>query len=155
MKNGKMKTLRNYSIKASTIEDALENWVWTNDETVNGFIRINNPENNKSITVFKRTIDDNFISFYNSKKTINITNSDKPLIVMNEYYRLQLEIDKNKDCKLEIKKASFFDKYFNSNWKHPNPSVSLSYKISFISLFISLFLGFISIALGIIPLLIK
>ena len=152
MKKTKMKTLKEYNIKASTVEDALENWVWTNDETANGFIRINNPENNKSITVFKRTIEDNFISFYNSKNTIKITDPDKPLIVINEHYRNELGLVKNKVCKLNIKKAGFIDIHINSNWKHPNHTVSQSYKISIISLFISLFLGLISIILGVISL---
>lgn len=145
-----MKILKEYSIKASTVEDALENWVWTNDETINGFIRINNPENNKSITVFKRTIDENFINFYNAKKTINITDPDQPLIVINEHYRNELGLVKNKVCKLNIQKASFFEKYFNSNWKHPNPTVSLPYKISIFSLF----LGLISIILGVMSLIV-
>lgn len=145
-----MKILKEYSIKASTVEDALENWVWTNDETANGFIRINNPKNNKSITVFKRTIDENFINFYNSKRTKNITDLYKPLIVINEYYRKELGIEKNKTYKLNINEASNFEKYFNSNWKHPNPTVSLPYKISIISLF----LGLISIILGVMSLIV-
>ena len=148
MINIKMKILKEYNIKSSTVEDALENWIWTNDEATNGFIRINNPENNKSITVFKRTIDGNFINFYNAKRTINITDPDKPLIVINEYYRKELGIEKNKAYKLNINEASFSEKYFNSNWKHPNPTVSLPYKISIISLF----LGLISIILGVISL---
>ena len=149
-----MKILKEYSIKASTVEDALENWVWTNDETANGFIRINNPTNNKSITVFKRTIDENFIKFYNSKRTKNITDNEKPLIVINEHYRNDLGIEQNKVYKLKIKKAGFIDIHINSNWKHPNHTVSQSYKTSIISLFISLFLGLISIILGVMSLIV-
>ena len=39
-----MKILKEYSIKASTVEDALENWIWTNDETFDRYIKILNPK---------------------------------------------------------------------------------------------------------------
>lgn len=115
-----------YLVKPSTIEDSLENWVWINDKTKNDFIKILNTKSKKSVIVYKRTIDDNFINFYNSKKTVNITDLGLPTIVINEYYRNVLSIEKNCLYELEIRKASFFEKFFNSNWTHPNPTVSLS-----------------------------
>lgn len=146
----KMKILKEYSIKASTVEDALENWIWTNDETFDRYIKILNPKTNKSIVVFKRTIDPNFITFYNSKNTTREIDPKKLVIVINEYYRKQLGINKNEDYKLIISEAHFFEKVFNSNWEHPNPSVSLSYKINIISFT----LGIVSILLGIVSLII-
>lgn len=143
---------KGYLIKASTVEDALENWVWINDDSKNRFIKIYNPKSKKYIIVFKRTIDDNFIDFYNSKKTKKIIDIKASTIVMNEYYRNILDIDKNENCKLEIKTANFCNKVFNSNWAHPNPSVSFSYKLSLISLILGVLLGVSSIIIGIISL---
>lgn len=141
-----------YLVKPSTIEDSLENWVWINDKTKNDFIKILNTKSKKSVIVYKRTIDDNFINFYNSKKTVNITDLGLPTIVINEYYRNVLSIEKNCLYELEIRKASFFEKFFNSNWTHPNPTVSLSYKLSIVSLILGVLLSIVSIILGILSL---
>ena len=141
-----------YLVKPSTIEDSLENWVWINDITKNDFIKILNTKSKKSVIVYKRTIDDNFINFYNSKKTVNITDLGLPTIVINEYYRNVLSIEKNCLYELEIRKASFFEKFFNSNWTHPNPTVSLSYKLSIVSLIFGVLLSIVSIILGVLSL---
>ncbi len=141
-----------YLVKPSTIEDSLENWVWINDITKNDFIKILNTKSKKSVIVYKRTIDDNFINFYNSKKTVNITDLGLPTIVINEYYRNVLSIEKNCLYELEIRKASFFEKFFNSNWTHPNPTVSLSYKLSIVSLILGVLLSIVSIILGVLSL---
>lgn len=141
-----------YLVKPSTIEDSLENWVWINDKTKNDFIKILNTKSKKSVIVYKRTIDDNFINFYNSKKTVNITDLGLPTIVINEYYRNVLSIEKNCLYELEIRKASFFEKFFNSNWTHPNPTVSLSYKLSIVSLIFGVLLSIVSIILGVLSL---
>ena len=144
--------MKEYIIKATTIEDSLENWFWTNDDSIKGIVKISNPVNKKSIVLFKRTIDKNFIIFYNSKNTINIIEPNKTMIIINEYYREKLEIEKNKVSKLEINNASYFNRLFNSNWNHPNPSVSLSYKLSLISLLLGVIFGVASIILGFISL---
>lgn len=141
-----------YLVKPSTIEDSLENWVWINDITKNDFIKILNTKSKKSVIVYKRTIDVNFINFYNSKKTVNITDLGLPTIVINEYYRNVLSIEKNCLYELEIRKASFFEKFFNSNWTHPNPTVSLSYKLSIVSLILGVLLSIVSIILGVLSL---
>ena len=141
-----------YLVKPSTIEDSLENWVWINDITKNDFIKILNTKSKKSVIVYKRTIDDNFINFYNSKKTVNITDLGLPTIVINEYYRNVLSIEKNCLYELEIRKATFFEKFFNSNWTHPNPTVSLSYKLSIVSLILGVLLSIVSIILGVLSL---
>lgn len=135
-----------YLIKASTIEDSMENWFWTNVDSIRGTVKIINPSNKKSVILFKRTIDENFINFYDSKKTIKIRESKRPLIIINEYYRFKLGIEKNKEYDLEIKNVSYFGKIFNSNWEHPNPTISLSYKTTLISVLLSI----VSILLGLI-----
>lgn len=142
---------KSYQIKPALFEEALENWIWTNDESFpNGFVKIKNTTNNKIIVVFKRKIEENFIKNYNSKEhTIKISNDiTNPIIVINEFYRNRLKINKNEEHILEISKANFFNKIINSNINHPNPSISLAYSITMISLL----LGLISIILCVISL---
>jgi len=137
-----------YFILAALNEESLENWIWTNNESIpKGFIKITNKESNKTIVVFKRTIDDNYELYYDSKNTNKIKNKNELLIIMNEFYRDEILIQKNNYANLNISKANWFDILFNSNWKHPNPSISLIFKITIISFI----LGIISIIIGLIP----
>lgn len=63
----------NYFILASLNEESLENWIWTNNVSIpKGFIKITNTYNKKTIVVFKRTIDDNYVLYYNSKTQIKL-----------------------------------------------------------------------------------
>lgn len=151
MKNN-IKEMKEYLIKTSIVEDSMENWFWSNDDSVKGIIKIINTTNNKSIVLYKRTIDQNFINFYNSKNTTKIIDIKKDIIILNEYYREQLKVEKNKEYILEITGATYFNKLFNSNWKHPNPSVSLSYKLSIVSLILGFLLSVVSIILSILSL---
>jgi hypothetical protein len=103
-----------YTIRPTIAEESLESWIWTNAENIseNGFITIK--YNGKKIKTFKRTLDENFAETYNDKKKttkVNLTDG-KSYIVMNEYYRKRLSIEKNKDYELEIKKASWVDQIF-------------------------------------------
>ena len=76
-----------YFILAALNEESLENWIWTNNKSIpKGFIKITNKENNKTIVVFKRTIDDNYESYYDSKNTNKIKNKNELLIIMNELF---------------------------------------------------------------------
>lgn len=137
-----------YFILAALNEESLENWIWTNNESIpKGFIKITNTYNKKTIVVFKRTIDDNYVLYYNSKNTNKIKNNSDNLIIINEFYRDEILIQKNNYASLNISKANWFDILFNSNWKHPNASVSLIFKITIISFI----LGIISIIIGLIP----
>jgi hypothetical protein len=137
-------------VKPSISQEALENWIWIYnlDNLPKGFIKIKNTINKKSIIVFKRNIDNNYISFYNSREnTINIDKSIKtPSILINEYYRDYLNLKKNNLHELEFSKANWFNKVFNSNWNHPNPNISTTHFLTIISLI----LGLVSLILGVI-----
>jgi hypothetical protein len=144
----KNKSEKEYRIFVSKKEEDFENWFWSNDKSIEGFAKVLNPTNKKSIVIYKRDIDENYINDYNKRDSTYNIKKDELSIVLNEFYRKKLKIEKNQKLKLVIKNASCFDKIFYSNWSHPNPTVSLSYKINITSIF----LGLISLILGIISL---
>lgn len=144
----KNKSEKEYRIFVSKKEEDFENWFWSNDKSIKGFAKISNPLNKKIIVVYKRDIDDNYINDYNKRDSTNDIKIAELSIVLNEFYRKKLEIEKNQKLKLVIKNASFVDKIFRSNWSHPNPTISMSYKINITSIL----LGLVSLILGVISL---
>ena len=132
--------MKKYTIRPSISEEALDSWIWTNDEslTFKGFIVIKNPVNKKSIRTFKRTLDKNYEKIYNDRGTCEINlNSDTKYLVINEYFRDVLGIEKHQEVELEIKRAKFCEKIF-IHWTHPNPTVQIAFRASTISILISL-----------------
>ncbi|HTB31276.1 MAG TPA: hypothetical protein VK808_04570, partial [Bacteroidia bacterium] len=105
----------------------------------NCFIVIKNPQNNKKIKTFKRTIDENFVNNYNQKKkTIEIDSSDgKTYLIINEFFRNALGIKKHEEVELEIKKASSWQKIFIIHWTHPNPTVQYANRATIVSLILA------------------
>lgn len=144
----KNKSEKEYRIFVSKKEEDFENWFWSNDKSIKGFAKISNPLNKKSIVIYKRDIDDNYINDYNKRDSTNDIKIVELSIVLNEFYRKKLEIEKNQKLKLVIKNTSFVDKIFYSNWSHPNPTISMSYKINITSIL----LGLVSLILGVISL---
>ena len=144
----KNKSEKEYRIFVSKKEEDFENWFWSNDKNIEGFAKIFNPLNKKSIVIYKRDMDDNHIDDYNKRESTYNIKKEELSIVLNEFYRKKLEIEKNQKLKLVIKNASFVDKIFYSNWSHPNPTISMSYKINITSIL----LGLISLILGVLSL---
>ena len=129
-----------YFIRPTLSEESLEPWVWINDNSINGFIRIQNLANGKSIKTYKRTIDRNFIKVYNEKRTIDhIQFSDSErLLIINEYYRKKLNLKTNEDADLRIENEKWFNKIFRIHWGHPHPTVQYTNKVTIISFGIGL-----------------
>lgn len=144
----KNKSKKEYQVFASKKEEDFENWFWSNDKSIEGFAKILNPLNKKNIVIYKRDIDDNYINDYNKRESTYNIKKEELSIVINEFYRKKLNIEKNQKWKLVIKNASYIDKTFYSNWSHPNPTISLSYKINITSIL----LGLVSLILGVISL---
>lgn len=144
--------MANYYIKPTIAEESLEFWIWTDNEdiSINGFITIENPKNNKKIKTYKRFLDKNYIEYYNSRPgTSNIVNTESThYLVINEYYRTILGIPKNENVELNINKASWWDKISLIHWTHPNPTIQFANRATILSAI----LGIASIILGIIAL---
>lgn len=133
--------MKKYTIRPSISEEALDSWIWTNDESLasKGFIVIKNPVNKKTIKTFKRTLDENFVKIYNDKDTYKIDlKSDTKYLVINEYFREILGVGKNQELELKIGRATFLQKLFIIHWTHPNPTVQIANRATTISILISL-----------------
>ncbi|GEM_PF-3566001 len=130
-----------YTIRPSISEEALDSWIWTNDEslTFKGFIVIKNPANRKHIIAFKRSLDENFVKIYNDRYTNKINlKSDTKYLVINEFFRDALGIEKHQELELEIARASFLRKLFIIHWTHPNPTIQIAYRATTTSILISI-----------------
>lgn len=133
--------MKKYVIKPTLAHESLESWVWTNDNDVilNSLIVIENPTNNKKIITFKRTIDNNFVTIYNQANTIPIIlEGSKIYLILNEYYRNQLKLNKNSEIDLIISKANFLDKVFAMALAHPNPTVQFANRSAIFSIVIGI-----------------
>jgi len=138
-----------FTIRPTVSEEALEGWIWTNDTTIqtNGFIIIKNPINKKSIKTFRRTIDNNFQAFYNDRPHTNDINieSGETYLILNEFYRNYLDIERTGQVRLEIKKANWWHILFKVHLAHPNPTVQFANRATIISII----LGFLGLLLAI------
>ncbi|MBK6991194.1 MAG: hypothetical protein IPH34_04945 [Chitinophagaceae bacterium] len=127
-----------YTVRPSLYSEALESWVWLSNNNLSGFIKITNSSNNKTVYTYKRNFDDNFIKKYNdSDNTFKINNKEN-YIILNEYYREKLQVEKHNDVQLLIKKQNWVDIFFKNNWNNPNPLIQNTVRVSVISLFIGL-----------------
>lgn len=134
--------MKEFIIKPAIFEDAIEPWIWSNDNEIsrNKFIIIKNMANKKSIRTFKRTVDKNFITLYNNRQCNNnkIDLEDKKLyLFMNEYFRFRLGVEKHQTVELETKNATFCDKIFKMHCSHPHPTVQYANRVTIWAFFIS------------------
>lgn len=130
-----------YQIRPTFSEESLESWIWTNDADDNGFIIVKNICNRKKIKTFKRTIDENVMKRFNENQTSSNRidlNDGKHYMIINEYYRKQLNINKNEEYLLNVRKATFIDKIFIIPWTHPNQTVQFGNKATIWALLIGL-----------------
>lgn len=147
--------MKEYVIRAVIAEEALENWVWTDDPDISkGLVVIKNTVNKKSITALHRTINDNFRKLYNEREhTITLDDSSKIYnLVINEYYRECLDIKTGDKIRLEIKGINWFMGLFKAHWRHPNRTNQFVNRVAIISLclgIIGFILGIIGVGLGI------
>jgi hypothetical protein len=136
-----------YFIRPTLSGESLEPWVWVEDNSINGFIRIENLDNGKIIRTYKRTIDKNFVKVYNEKRTINFLklNSNQLSLIINEYYRNKLGLEPNQHVNLVVKNEKWYYKIIRVHWGHPHPTVQYTNRVTIISFIV----GIIGIALSI------
>lgn len=132
---------KSFKVYPSLHIESKEGWIWLEvpQDYMENFITIKN--NNKAITCMLRTIDDNFIKIYKNNTGFDLANDKGQVIIISEYYRNKLNINKRDSLELEVYYPTCFEKYISVYWGHPNPFISVGIK-----------LGFISILLGIISL---
>lgn len=131
-----------YRILASLNSDSKQGFVWITDSTKelgNDFIQITNPENKTKIITSIRSIDDNFISVYNTnKRTINIR-SYEPTLIINEYYRNKLGVRSKEYKNLIVEKVDHFGGLLTSTFYNPDQFK----RVPLIMVLISLTFGFL------------
>jgi hypothetical protein len=145
-----------YKVLPSLHEESVEGWVWLDDETCteqNEFIKVTYSQ--KSAILYRRKADKHYRFKYNSKvkeaeenKLISSETSisyrlseESKAIIFSKYYRLKLGIDEKllgKEIQLKISNANFLERNLTGYWNHPNPSISVAYRIAIISFAISI-----------------
>jgi hypothetical protein len=137
-----------YIIKAALAEEALESWIWTNDDSIKkGFILIKKKHNKgcrKKVRTYKRNLDTNFIDKYNERPHTNKIkqediDSGVKFLVINEYYRDRLGIKKNKEEPLIIRNICCWGKFrMLFQCYSPNPTIRLASVVGIISVVIGI-----------------
>lgn len=145
-----------YKILPSLHEESVEGWVWLDDDTCteqNEFIKVTYCK--KSAILYRRKVDKHYRFKYNKKvdeaeknKLISSENrisyklyEESKAIIFSKYYRLKLGIDEKylgKEIQLKITNANFLARNLTGYWNHPNPSISVAYRIAIISFAISI-----------------
>ena len=137
-----------YTIRAAIFSQVRTGDVWTTETFDSRLIKIKN-QNNKSIVVSNRKIDNNLKKIYKeSGHTKEIYNKD--VVVIDEYYRNKLKIEANKNIELNITRVCKYQIGCNIRYliEHPNDSIRITTWLAIISIIF----GIISIIIGIIGL---
>lgn len=127
-------------ILASIKTDAMEGWGWIKSSVVkeNGFYKIHNIINKKHATCYLRIIDDNYIGDYNPRsKTLKIKEEDK-VLVLNEYYRKKIGLNKNETYEIDFSKIRWYHLSRLFDFSHPNPYIRQSGRLAFVSLLLAI-----------------
>ncbi|HIF9162568.1 TPA: hypothetical protein ACX6PK_003440 [Photobacterium damselae] len=136
-------------VRASTSEDISSGYIWGvgfDNIRHKDIICLRNPLNKRKVWVEYLSGDNNFYKNYNGRnKTINIDPNKKTLI-LSEYYRAKLGIEKGDDIQIDI---GIYDvpailKSPLAAVNHPDSTVRLA-----------ILLGFLSMVLGIISLILS
>jgi hypothetical protein len=144
-----------FIILPSLHEESVEGWVWFNDESCpeqNDFIKVTY---DKTAIIYRRKVDKFYHFKYNEKVRDSYQNGlissedkiayllikDSKALIINKFYRKKLGIEDNqlgKKITIKVSKANIFERNLTGYWNHPNPSVSVAYRIAIISFAISI-----------------
>ena len=138
--------------RVALTEDINSPYIWFSELPCDSrdIVKITNKDTSKSIWCEVVKASDNYIQRYNEKeRTLNIS-SDKSFLVSNSWYRTKLGLVKNTESNIIIKTSWYpqFIKQLLASYKHPDNAVRLATDIAFVSLF----LGFAGLLLGVISL---
>jgi len=141
---------RKFIIYAALYEESKEGWVWIppSNDISSEFIRIINPKTRKCIVCEKRTLDDNYVEYYNNRRgTRKINKEDiERCVVISEYYRNKLgNIPTKEEVELEIVETNKIRGHLQGIWHHPNQYLRYGMTISMTLGAVSLIFGCISL----------
>ncbi|RDI07072.1 hypothetical protein [Flavobacterium sp. AG291] len=140
--------MQEYKIYAAKHSDIRTGKVWNTEGLGSNLIKIK--IKHKSIIVSNRRIDDNFERIFFGEFTEKINGKpkeeskkkfDENSLVIDEYYRLRLNIDTSKTYRAEIKPVRKFDIYSQLRylWQHPDDVVRITFWLAVASIIISIF----------------
>jgi hypothetical protein len=138
---------RIFRILSSLHEESNMGWIWIPDKS-REFIQIQMGEN-PPIVCQARILDENFKRLYNNRYKTNKIDNPQNTIIMSDYYRSKLNVEKNKDYELIITKANSFLQKLSSFRHHPDDVVKIATILAIISIVFTIFLGTLSIILAI------
>ncbi len=145
--------VKSYIVRTALVEDINNPFIWFSalDCESREIVKITNKTNSKSVWCEIIIAGDNFIDRYNkNKRTINVSRKE-PFLVANDWYRKKLGLTKNEITEVEIihglKWSGFVPQLFAS-YKHPDNTVRLAVDLGFVSLG----LGILGLILGVISL---
>ena len=145
-------SVNNYITRVALAEDINNPFVWFSELPCNSreIVKITNKNTSKSIWCEVVKASGNFIERYNRNPRTNEIKEDIPFIVLNEWYREKLGLNKNETANIEIKvsKMPLFFRQIQASYIHPDNTVRLAVDLAFVSVA----LGAIGLLLGIISL---
>src|SRR5664280_1343157 len=132
-----------YKILPSLAEHITSPFVWTNHFLIKSrsIISIENLGNRKKIYCEIAIIDDNFKKKYNESPYTNKLPEDKKILIINEWYRNCLMVEKNKDANIEIKKVNDLFVWFwrmRASFIHPDNTIRLAVYLAFLSVILGI-----------------
>ncbi|MDA0125997.1 MULTISPECIES: hypothetical protein [Vibrio] len=131
-------TKENYKliVRASKIEDIGAPYIWGVgfDYPHKEIIRIKNPVSGRKVWVEFMFGDENFRKSYNERKTRTI-NSNEQTLIISQWYREIIEVNKNESIELEVKKSRLplWIKTMLAARKHPDSTVRLATYLAVLS----------------------
>ncbi len=136
-----------YKIYPTLHSEIRKGTVWSFFKINSNLIKIKNVENNKSIIVAHRKIENNFIKIYSQSDFTNpLEISNKNVIIIDEYYRNKLSVSKYDEIELEIKHVKSFQFWCKLSYlkNHPDEVVNITFWFAFLTFIFTIFSYIIS-----------
>lgn len=141
-----------YIVRVSLAEDINAPYIWFSSLPCKSreIVKLTNTANQKSVWCEAIVASNNFIDRYNKNKRTKNISRDHPFAIFNEWYRDELGISKNEqsNIKITVSRQPIFIRQLFASYKHPDNTVRLAADLAFVSVI----LGGIGLALGIISL---
>ena len=130
-----------FKIYAAKIEDMNQGWIWLGGHdklAQRSVVRLSNGDTWKRVYCEVLKIDENFIRDYNRPEKYRIPINDlKSTLVVSEWYRTRLGLERNTEAEIELTSANGFCGRLYACLQHPQVVVRLSTRLGIWSVFLS------------------
>jgi len=142
-----------FHIRAALHDEAKDGWAWIipAQDVEAPYVRIRNLANDKAVVCEQRVIDENFRRIYNGREYTRRIAPDEQVLVISTHYRKRLQIRSTEEtANLEVAPRYGSIASLRAGWSHASPVVRVATKLGFVSLI----LGFLGLATGLVSLLV-